>query len=246
MSNNTPFSAQAVQRGCGTRVAGGCYAECGLSPFGRPLEEFFVDPPIRVDLHALGITPRGIHLIEQNGVWHVADWIGSQHYPNVADFIEEGRRFGFSRRCEGIDYSRLTERSKMVLLHARAWIDNADEYLNYFCRVRPVPGTEYDPCPCGRPDHQYKNNPEMCAGVWWNDVEGGDETGDGRAVTRKMPSFTYDAFYRPAQVNPDYQTAIFLTLPITRLVVVKADDKSHKQKVAKVERTTLPVEEVTR
>lgn len=239
------FDAVPVKRGCGERVEGGCYAECGLSPFGRPLEEFLIDPPIRADVKALGITQRGVHLIEQNGVFHIADWVGAEHYPNVADFIEEGRRFGFSRRCEGIDYAKLTDKSKLVLLHARAWIENADEYLNYFCKVSPAPLTEYDPCPMNKVAHEYHANPEMCVGVWWNDVEGG-KAGEGRAVVRHMPSFSYNAFCRPPNVTPEYQVAFFLTLPIHRLVVVKAEDESHKPKLEKVSRTKLMVEEVNR
>ena len=34
--------ADPVERGCGDREPGGVYCECGLSPRGRPLEEFLI------------------------------------------------------------------------------------------------------------------------------------------------------------------------------------------------------------
>lgn len=37
-------NAIPVRRGCGERKQGGIYGECGLSPFGRPLEDFLLDP----------------------------------------------------------------------------------------------------------------------------------------------------------------------------------------------------------
>ena len=65
---------------------------------------------------ALGLSPIGVQLVERDGVWHILDWIGSEHYPNVADFLEEVRRFGLSRRlAKTVDFSKLTERSKILV-----------------------------------------------------------------------------------------------------------------------------------
>ncbi len=35
-----------LERGCGMREKGGLYACCGTSPFGKPVEEFLIDPPL--------------------------------------------------------------------------------------------------------------------------------------------------------------------------------------------------------
>ena len=75
------------ERGCGSRKKGGVYLTVAEGPGGKPIEHFLIDPPIPVDLQQLGIGPRGIHLVERNGVWHVFDVVGTKHYPNVADYV---------------------------------------------------------------------------------------------------------------------------------------------------------------
>jgi hypothetical protein len=57
----------AVIRGCGTRVAGGIYLVCSLSPNGTPLADFIVDPPIPLDAQEradLGVKPIGMTYVE--------------------------------------------------------------------------------------------------------------------------------------------------------------------------------------
>lgn len=154
-------------RGCGKRKPGGVYIELKLSPCGAPLEDFLVDPPLRVDAEAMGVSPRGVHLIERNGVTHVADWVGAEHYPNVISFVEEARRMGVSRRAEGIDYSRLTPDSRTLLIHPRAWIDNARDYFT--ARVRDMLPAW---CPKSKPEHTDPGlPPPMCASIWWEDLD---------------------------------------------------------------------------
>src|SRR5262245_36141654 len=116
------------ERGCGKRKAGGAYLTVDTSPNGSPIEHFLVDEPQPINIAELGITPRGVHLIERDGVCHAFDWVGQDSYPNVADFIEEARRLGVSRRCELPDYSKLTAESRLILIHARAWIENPEAY----------------------------------------------------------------------------------------------------------------------
>lgn len=56
-------------------------------------------------------------------VTHVFDIVGQEYYPNIADFLEEARRLGVSRRMEledGRQYARLSTRSRLMLLHHRA------------------------------------------------------------------------------------------------------------------------------
>src|SRR3974390_3419799 len=72
--------ADPVERGCGQREQGGVYAECGLSPYGSPLEDFLIDPPQPL--------PEGLDLINKPQLWedpatgitHLLIWIGAEHY----------------------------------------------------------------------------------------------------------------------------------------------------------------------
>jgi len=247
----------ARSRGCGTRKQGAIYAECGLSIWGRPIEHFLVDPPRVSDAGALGLSSIGVKLVEVNGVWHIFDIVGSEHYPNVADFIEEVRAMGASRRlARTLDFSRLTSDSKLVLLHRRAQIDNAGEYFDAMGAWMPT-GWH---CPRHVPDHEsVRLPPAMCAGLWWVDIEAGaipahitrhitpsmcrmpDES-RLTAVARQMPSFSYNAWARPDGIHPQYRLAIFMVLPITNLAVIRAGDGSHAEAQRAAEQGRLPVE----
>lgn len=118
----------SVLRGCGDRDRGGIYVECGLSPVGRPFEDFLVDPPLTL--------PPGLgseSLANKPQFWadsatrtvHLVIWIGAEHYPYLADFVEEARRFGISRKLspqllERPEFARLSLSSRMILAHPRA------------------------------------------------------------------------------------------------------------------------------
>lgn len=283
-------------RGCGTRVKGGVYLECPLSPDGLPLEHFLVDPPRVVEPALIGITPLGVKLVSQkrpcpncreglqqvgpdprhvepcvtcNGeggwlVYHILDWVGSDSYPNVADFVEEVRRLGLSRRLSRtLDFSLLTAESQIVLVHARAFIEN---HAGFYAALSAELGTMATRCPKLLDDHGWDVSDhddclgcpaapeEMCAGLWWEDVEHGEpppaaRRGDhdygisaGRSVVRRMPSFQYDARRRPAGVKLEYLPAVFLRLPAKRLVVINdPEGGEHEQSLAAASRSSLPV-----
>jgi hypothetical protein len=121
--------ADPVPRGCGDREPGGVYAESGLSPWGRPLEEFLFDPPLPL--------PEGLDLVNKTQVWprtlatgeqardgdelpiyDLLIWVGAEHYPHLPDYIEELRRYGASRRLNAnLDLSLLSCSSRMILAH---------------------------------------------------------------------------------------------------------------------------------
>lgn len=258
------YKAIPVVRGCKTRVRGGVYGECGMGAGGKPVEHFLIDPPHPIDNDEgkrLGvINPRGkvfslgVKLIEHEGVWHVLDVIGSNHYPNVADFIEEARRFGVSRRFpKNLDFSKLTTESRMLLAHRRAWVDNFDEYANYWVKIdqiREWDGTpdQYNPCPKSLPDHTFEKHPDMCAGIYWQDVEQVVNVHD-RVAERRMPSFTYTAATRPPHVDPQYRLAIFGSFPLHRLVVINdPKNNTHEDTLDRVlnndqfNKTSVPVD----
>ncbi len=134
--------AIAVKRGCGTRTEGGIYLECGHSPFGKPLNELLIDPAmVPPSVHENGwdeypgaLVTQGASdwyaphrtplLFEHEGAFHVVIWVGAEFYPNVWDFIEEGRVAGFSRRVpKTFDFAKLTAASRMFYIHPQAWVD---------------------------------------------------------------------------------------------------------------------------
>jgi hypothetical protein len=121
--------ADPVPRGCGDREPGGVYAECGLSPRGRPLEEFLIDPPLPI--------PPGLDLINKPQTWQrllptgepaldveglpifdLLIWVGAEFYPFCPDYLEETCRYGASRRLNpNLDLSLLSRSSRMILAH---------------------------------------------------------------------------------------------------------------------------------
>ena len=218
-------------RGCGSRKSGAIYAEVGVGPNGMPVEHFLVDPPIKIDKAEYGLSDVGVKLVEREGVYHIFDIIGEAFY-QVADYVEETRRFGASRRLPStLDFSKLTADSRLILLHKRAWTDKFEEYAKDWVRVN-----KYNPCVKEPPIHGFVPNPSFnagrflfdlvvdgqpddlcCLGFAWQDVEGGtpipvsSDPKDtinarwfARGVVRKMPSFQYEAAKPPAVlVNPE-------------------------------------------
>lgn len=222
--NGDDIGAVPVERGCGVRVQNGVYSECGLSPYGTPIEQFLIEgvplPPELENLPEIGVM-----LIEVDGVYHVLDHVSEKDYPSPADIIEEIRRFGMSRRCEGIDYSKLSAESKHILVHPRAFIANAAEYgvVN---------------CPKG---HEHAPG-EMCSDLWWRDLDSGSAapTSDQPSrVVRERPSFTYNGLKRPDNVTPEYRRGFIAAMPISRMVVVAGD--MAEAKAQSVRLAKLPV-----
>lgn len=259
-----------VARGCGTRKAGGTYVEVGLSPFGKPLEHFIIDPPFRLTpelREALGISPIGVSLTEiEPGMVNIMDWVGETYYPNVADFLEEVRNFGLSRRLElqASDFAKITPQSKLFLIHPRAWIDQFNDYyhgiLNDTGTFHGEPGGFY--CPKDLSYHRLSDadedwawphaiddpkQDEMCAGLWWQDITGGTEDWeDGaseRRVLRDMPSFDYLAHHRPIDQAPTYTPAMFAWFVPSRIVVVEdKEGGKHEAALDKASSSNIPVE----
>ncbi len=238
-------TAIPVVRGCGTRKRGGIYAECGLSPAGRPLEEFLVDPPVPIDGPALGLSPIGVTLLDDpcTGATHLLDWVGEEAYPNPADFLEEVRRFGLSRRLpKTLPFARLDRRSRVVQVHRRASLADVTAYLADWRR----------PCPKQLIAHREPTTaPSLCAGMWWEDVSGGapieaigsDGLDDPRLVRRAMPSFSYLARMAPADAVPTYVPAIFASFPVARLAVIEDPESgNHEAALARAVQAALPVD----
>jgi hypothetical protein len=210
-------------RACGKRLAAGVYAETRLSPFGEPVEAFILCPPKPIDISAWGLAPRGARLVEIEGVWHVFDIVSKADY-HVADYIEETRIKGASRRLSSkLDFSKLTEESRLVMIHAQAIIENYNEY--------PQPPTVT--CPL---DIHLAQLGEMCAGLWWHDIpseELQDQAEDIQCHRTIPGGVSYFAYPRPEGVIPVYRPGIFMSLPITNLAVIEGRNPQEEERAEK-------------
>lgn len=221
-------------RGCGhSRVAGGIYCVSNLSPTGKPIEFFLQDPPLVVNPRDFGLSAVGVKLIERQGVYHIWDWVGSKFYPNVADFVEEVRRFGLSRRISNaVSFRKLTMKSRIILLHSRAYIDNYQDYK----RKGECPKT---------PHVHTLECDEMCARLWWEDVRVPNHFShmDQQEVVRVMPGFQYLGLTSPKDIVPNYKLAIFGSFPIHGLEVINDPcDNKHKLSLDLAQSSQLPVQ----
>lgn len=248
------FAAVAGERGCGRRVPGGTYVEVGLvSPdlalrgFGRPVEDFLLDPPVK--LHpAMSFTDRGVNVLAQPAtdgkvIHHIVDVVGERYYPNVADFAEEVRHMGLSRRVQGtLPFNLLTPASRIILVHRKAWVHHWAEI-----RERLVPnayGTHRCPLDVSKPRMAHQLGQEMCAGVWWEDLDPDTVRTSvvPGVVIRHMPEFHYLGKPRSDYIDVSYEPAFFASFPISRLVVVKGESSDTALNRARASR--LRVDEV--
>jgi hypothetical protein len=151
-----------------------------------------------------------------------------QSYCTTYHSVHNCSRLGLSRRLPStLDFSRLTPASRILLIHARARVENASLYGSF-----PCPKTLHEP------------GSDACIGAWWEDVDGGTAvpgSTDPRAVTRTMPSFTYRARRRPDGLTPRYVPGFFASFPASRLAVVKGGDSRALVAALKAR---LPVTEV--
>jgi hypothetical protein len=173
-------------------------------------------------------------------VWHVFDVVGQDSYPNVCDVVEEARWLGVSRRCELLDYSRLTRESRLVLIHQRAYIKNFAKYPKHFAEQ------EADDFRCPRKRHPIGDLEEMCAGLWRHDVVEGverDEEGRREPVSRQLEcGALYRCYGRPVEVTPEYKYAIFAIFPIGQIEVIEdPDDRTHEKKIERARKSELQV-----
>jgi hypothetical protein len=124
------------------------------------VEEFLIDPPVEVEESSrrLGLTSVGVGVFERDGITHVVDIVGREHYPTVAQFVDEARRLGVSRRApRTIEFARITAQSRLLLANAHADVANAGEF--------PTDAA----CPCHVAEHLQLGFAGMCARLWWQE-----------------------------------------------------------------------------
>jgi len=238
-------------RGCGTRIAGGIYAVCPMGKGGRPVEEFLFDPPLTLP-ERLNLAPQGVAVLPRSEddtsapVTHLADWVGSKYYPNVADFIEEVRRFGLSRRLpRSLDFTSFGVESRIFLVHSRAILVHPERY-------RPEASEGVCAFHCPKQESSHEEGATMCAGMWWEDVDGGtpvendDEAtawAENRLVMRSMESFSYEGMRRPDGVRGSAIAGFFASFPIFGIEVVRDRNKGkHEQALEHLKDCPLDVD----
>jgi hypothetical protein len=141
-----------------------------------------------------------------------------------------------SRRIPStIDFSRLSARSRIVLIHARAWIENAAEYF-------AARGRHEWTCPKAIADHfDQAHPPAMCASLFAEDLDGSAEGGMREAV-RTVGATTYRGRVRPVGVEPRYRPAIFASFPVSSIAVIRDPHGSkHEGPLARATKAGLPV-----
>lgn len=253
----------AKARGCGSRKVGGIYLTVPLAKEGgATIESLLVDPPSVIDPNRVGLSAIGVQTIERGGVSHVLDWVGSENYPNVADFVEEARRMGISRRIsKTFDFYKLTPKSRLFLVHQRAYVQNSKAYYEAYQDERGEPVVWK--CPKFIPHHQHPASQtelfgkvldyvECCAGVWWHDIDGGEAVLDPafpyRSVERTVGSTTYFGLRRPDcfdKEGPEYLPAVFMSVGIPKIEVIRdPKDGTHQEAVDLASKAFIDVEVV--
>jgi len=205
----------SITRGCGTRKAGGIYGEVELSENGTPFDMFLLDPPQESPVQVKAV---GVQLIELEGVFHILDRVGTKHYEYTADFVEEARRFGISRRFpKTIDFSKITADSRLVLVHEKAFVSNMKE-LNLKQGY------------CFHKNKEHQNREDHCFYSLYDVLP--DEK-------RIMPSFEYTPD-DGGQVDISevvFKEAIFGVFPLSRIVQVAGGE----DQVPRIAKSELPV-----
>lgn len=248
-------------RGCGgSRIKGGLYLVTNLVKNGTPLYKFIIDPPIPVP-GQMDIPFRGVAIRERpdgSGIFDVYDHVGSEHYPNVLDFIAEVAKLGLSRHVSKlVDFEKITPESRIILAHERAVLTNHNELYERLHREF----AEYPDHPhglsCRCITHQEAHdamiqgpigtNSVCCAGVWNQLITGGEDSFDPtlrpRTVKRTVGDTTYSGFKAPEKFNPDYQRGFFMALPLSGIELVKGG-KNDADSLDRASQSGIDVTEV--
>jgi hypothetical protein len=236
------------RRACGERKPGGIYIEVGLGG-SLTIEQAMFDPPLPADgvilelpggeyvtADALGARGQVVARIPGHDAWHVWDVVGRRDYPYPADFLEEVRTEGLSRRSpRGLRFDLLGAESRIFLLHEQGWFENPHDYYAALPEFR-----------CPRQIAHALGEP--CAGLWWCDIAEGDSqpvaglTFQGQpARKRTIGRRTYRCAARPEGIAPRYARAVIASFRIWRLAVVQ--DQAGQAEIARQQaaQSRLPV-----
>lgn len=235
------------ERGCGERKEGGLYACCGVGPGGYPLEHFIVDPAIEW-LHG---PFRGVQYhTRPDGVTDILLWVGAEHYPSMASFLEEGRKHGFSKRIPStggdIRYDRLTPgASRLLLIHPQ--VIPQQPYL-VAAPVPPdcVPGVKRPHSGCADRSEQWEGEGKPCTFATWDHAALIDKPGHAHSghtyagqstapvgtvdITIGSTTFTVALPLMPLKGDDiEWAPGIFIALPLTHFEYVGKEGEMPKK-----------------
>jgi hypothetical protein len=200
----------------------------------HPLSYFMYDPPIRIYEPAdWGMSPQGLGFIEQNGVWHVTDWIGENNYPNAADIWEEIASWQGSTLTPIVNaLAQLTPgQSRRLLASPVGWIDNPEPYRSSFVDLQHI-----SECVLPETEDLHKEHVEhgdlMCSALWWQIVTG-EKVNGGRLIARKIGDTRYEAAAPIKEHPPEYQLAFIGWLPIDEIDLVVGDMAANPDDINK-------------
>jgi hypothetical protein len=196
------------------------------------------------------------------------DWIGVEHYPTVAHFLEEVRAQGLSRRIrKNFDFSTLGPQSKIICVHRDAIITNPKIITGrkvLRCPKTLLPHNEIgfisEPIGCAirlANDCEYPHrtgvkkldakmkfmNPKGidCMGLWWHDVPeeySGGSNDQGHLTVPLAGGGNFSAHARKEGV--EHAPGVFALFPIARITVVEtpADKNIGISRAEKISRMT--------
>lgn len=231
-------------RGCGERNEGMPYACCGLGKWGKPVEEFIIDPIIPWP----GKFQRGIKILPRNpkepdGVKDMVVFVSKKDYPSPWDFIEEVAQFGASRKMsKDLPFEKLTPGpggSRMVFCHAHSiplfnYELNRDEVPLYGCSEFQF-WADHREAYDGQPPERHIDQRLCTHGlkdlVYLVHGDISPSESDPEFYQVNMPSFNYSAKYPqlPATYIPTtWEIGLFLALPLTHFEFCRKADPETK------------------
>lgn len=202
---------KSIVRGCGKRVKGGLYACVGSSPYGKPLEDFLLDPPKE---WTNGPFRAPIIYTDNNGINHVIMYVGEENYPYLSDFLEETRVYGVSKRIPiNFDTKQITPfKSKLLLVHPKAIAENFR--------------TPVHKCP--KDMELHKSGEKFCINSLYYLVDG---LPDNPPYLRTIGSTTYNIERKIERKDIVYKAGVFASFPLTHFEYVLPDNGAIDENV---------------
>ena len=197
------------RRGCGTRVRGGFYLEVPLSPFGRPIWSFVLDPLLPYK----GRPFQGVRFVEAGGRQLLLDWVGERYYPYPADFLAEAGELGISRRVPRTQVHRVRPGALLVFVHRR---------------VLPVVPPDAEPRACLGEVRLGEHAPDRCGG-WVRHVPPDDPGGEWR--TAPGSEARYGVW---APTVEEWRPGLFAAVPVSRVAYVRGAGEDRDADAAEV------------
>lgn len=191
-----------IIRGCGTRVDGELCVMSASSLYGKPIEDFLIDPPVKFT----GGPFRGV-IFERDTA---SFWVGEDSYPYCPDFIEETRLYGSSRRI-AINKSHIEKFARVKKLL----------YIHPLAYQREQEILKIDFCPKGKEKHLQGAEPCIRNLYYFIDGKGVLE---GKRVFTESTSYSVPG---PTVPSPKLLPGYSLWLPFSHLEYVDRTGKTR-------------------